>query len=86
MQWLIGATGVVAFATGVAAFGYAFVFKPERLRTEEMARMDMMLDWLTRPDVDDDHRSAAAKLLPIVMQPKQGKAQITTSLREDDHG
>lgn len=35
--------------------------------------MDMMLTWLTRSDVDDDHRNSAEKLLPLVFEPKRGK-------------
>ena len=75
--------GVVSFLTALVAFGYAYLLKPERLRTEELARMDTVLDWITRPDVDDEHRSAAARLLPIVMEPKESKSLPNDAARED---
>jgi hypothetical protein len=36
--------------------------------------MDMVLTWLARPDIDDDHRVSAERLLPIIMETKRAKS------------
>ncbi len=84
LRWLLGGMGAISFLTALAAFGYAYLVKPERLRTEELARMDMVLDWITRADVDDEHRTAAARLLPIVLESKESKS-LATKAAEEEH-
>jgi hypothetical protein len=75
-RWFVGSTGMVSFLTGVGAFLHATLFKPDRLRAEETVRMGMLLDWIKRPDVDDEHRNSAATLLPLLSEKKSSKRTV----------
>ena len=73
LRWLAAGSGVTAFVASLSAFGYSFVFARDRLRSEETVQMDMVLAWLSNPDVDDVQRRAAERLLPLITQTKSSK-------------
>lgn len=84
LRWLVAATGGLGFLGGLGILGYAVVLRPDRLRSEETVRVGMLLEWIRRPDVDDEHRLSAATLLPVLLAPKQSKHIAALSEEEQD--
>jgi hypothetical protein len=46
--------------------------------------MGMLLDWIKRPDVDDEHRNSAARLLPLLSEKKSPKRTMKVSKEQQD--